>query len=193
MAVLDTLWLTNEQATKIVAQAAASPDEEVCGLLFGRVLPSQPLNQPMIDEIVLIDNVAADRATRYEMNPVQFVNAYASAAAAGRELLAIYHSHVSSPPIPSETDVAEAQYPDAVYLIVRLIGGEARFAAWSITAAEVLSVPLHIGDHAPSFAAVSPVLSPAQKFSVILSAVLAAVFLLAVSLTLLPPAPPLPN
>src|SRR5690606_21748428 len=146
-----------------------------------RVAPSPFLDKPHVEQIVPIENVAADRAMRYEMHPAQLVKAYASAVASGRDLLAIYHSHVSSPPIPSETDVAEAQYPDAVYLIVRPVGGEARFAAWSITATEVLSVPLHIGDHAPKLNTAPSMLSPAQKFAVVLSAVLAAVFLLVVS------------
>lgn len=38
----------------------------------------------------------------------------------GASLVAIFHSHVSAPPHPSTTDVREAHYPDAVYVIVSL-------------------------------------------------------------------------
>lgn len=38
-----------------------------------------------------------------------------------KELVAIFHSHVASPPNPSPTDRREAHYPDAVYLIVSLM------------------------------------------------------------------------
>lgn len=40
------------------------------------------------------------------------------------ELVAIFHSHVASPPIPSPTDRREAHYPDAVYLIVSLMDSD---------------------------------------------------------------------
>lgn len=38
----------------------------------------------------------------------------------GEELVAIYHSHPVSQPYPSPTDRAEAQYPDAFYVLVSL-------------------------------------------------------------------------
>ena len=38
-----------------------------------------------------------------------------------KSLLAIFHSHVASPPVPSSTDIREAHYPDTVYLIVSLM------------------------------------------------------------------------
>lgn len=197
MVVPDTLWLTTAQAEQVAAHVAENPDEEVCGLLFGRPSdhPSggEMGNQPPIHRIVPIENISSDRARRYEMHPAQLANAYSSAAASGFELLAIYHSHVKYPPIPSETDVAEAHYPDAVYLIATLIGGMARFAAWSITASEVRAVPLHIGDDLPPVDTTVPALSPPQRFALILSAILAVIFLFAVSLILLPSAPPLPN
>ncbi|HEU4868362.1 MAG TPA: M67 family metallopeptidase [Actinomycetota bacterium] len=40
------------------------------------------------------------------------------------ELVAIFHSHVASAPVPSPTDRREAHYPDAVYLIVSLMDGD---------------------------------------------------------------------
>ena len=36
----------------------------------------------------------------------------------GLEVLGFYHSHPHSAPEPSSTDLAEASYPDRVYLIV---------------------------------------------------------------------------
>ena len=37
---------------------------------------------------------------------------------AGHELGAIYHSHTRSEPLPSQTDINLAFYPEALYLIV---------------------------------------------------------------------------
>ena len=36
----------------------------------------------------------------------------------GDELLAIYHSHPNSPPVPSLTDIQQHEYPDVLYLII---------------------------------------------------------------------------
>jgi proteasome lid subunit RPN8/RPN11 len=36
------------------------------------------------------------------------------------QLFAIYHSHPTAPAIPSNTDLAQANYPEAVYLIISL-------------------------------------------------------------------------
>lgn len=188
MALLDTLWLTTEQARQIASHAAARPTEEVCGLLFGL-----PRRQPPVAQVISIDNVAANPAMRYEMHPAQMVDAQMKAQQQGLELVSIYHSHPKSPPVPSETDVTESHYPDAVYLIVSLKNDEARFAAWSMADAEVKSVSLRISDHAPGDVVIETALSQAQKVAIVLSAVLAVAFLIVVSLVLLPPAPPLPN
>lgn len=38
----------------------------------------------------------------------------------GRELVAIYHSHPQGDTTPSSTDLQQAYYPDALYLIISL-------------------------------------------------------------------------
>ncbi|MBF0584618.1 MAG: M67 family metallopeptidase [Magnetococcales bacterium] len=40
--------------------------------------------------------------------------------AEGRELVAIYHSHPQGDTTPSSTDLQQAYYPDALYLIISL-------------------------------------------------------------------------
>ncbi len=51
----------------------------------------------------------------------------------GIELLAIYHSHPTSAPVPSKTDLARAFWPDAVYLIVSLAAEEPVVRGWWLT------------------------------------------------------------
>jgi proteasome lid subunit RPN8/RPN11 len=191
LVALNSLWLTTEQAKQIAQQAANKPTEEICGLLFGSL--SKSSNQPPVSQITQIDNLAVNAADCYEMHPAQLIEAQMKSAHQGLELVAIYHSHPQGQPIPSATDVTEAHYPDAVYLIVSLIRDEARFAAWSIRNGEVNSIPFQISDYAPEDTLIETALSRPQKAAVVLSALLAVAFLLVVSLALLPPAPPLPN
>jgi proteasome lid subunit RPN8/RPN11 len=50
----------------------------------------------------------------------------------GMELGAIYHSHTRSDPIPSQTDINLAFYPESVYVIVGVKEDEPDVRAWHI-------------------------------------------------------------
>ena len=76
-----------------------------------------------IDEAVPARNIAAS-PTRFLIDPRNHIDARRAARGRGLEVLGFYHSHPRSPAWPSPADVAEAAYPDAVYLIVGLgVGG----------------------------------------------------------------------
>src|SRR3989442_13695171 len=47
----------------------------------------------------------------------------------GLDVASIFHSHVATPAYPSPTDIREAHYPDAVYVIVSLADREKPHAA----------------------------------------------------------------
>jgi proteasome lid subunit RPN8/RPN11 len=82
--------------------------EEACGVLAGRgrdVLAIIPITNQLHSPV------------RYLMEPHEQLKAFQLIEAQGWELLAIYHSHPQGPEGPSPTDIAEAYYPEAVYLI----------------------------------------------------------------------------
>jgi proteasome lid subunit RPN8/RPN11 len=56
--------------------------------------------------------------------------------------LAIYHSHPAGPLIPSPTDIAEAFYPDSVYIIISLAQEPPSARAFRITGGVVTEVEL---------------------------------------------------
>jgi proteasome lid subunit RPN8/RPN11 len=70
--------------------------------------------------------------TRYTMDPVEVISALIDMEARGWELGAIVHSHLTTPPTPSPTDLREAYYPEALMLIVSLATEPATVRAWHI-------------------------------------------------------------
>jgi proteasome lid subunit RPN8/RPN11 len=65
-------------------------------------------------------NVKAD-PQRYEIDPKGMLAAMREMRGTGMQELAFYHSHPTSEPVPSKTDLAENTYGDSViHLIVSL-------------------------------------------------------------------------
>jgi proteasome lid subunit RPN8/RPN11 len=93
----------------MIRHAEEAETEEACGLVAaagGNKLRYLPVR-----------NVAAVPAKRYEMDPKEQIAAFRAMRQRGETLLAIFHSHPNSPALPSVVDLAEAAYPEAIYLI----------------------------------------------------------------------------
>jgi proteasome lid subunit RPN8/RPN11 len=103
--------LKTDVISVVVAHAREEAPAECCGVLIGR--------DGDIVEAVPTRN-AADRPTRFVIEPQDHVAAIRGARARQLEVVGYYHSHPHSPARPSETDIAEATYPDHVALIVSL-------------------------------------------------------------------------
>jgi len=108
---------------EIVAHARAGLPNEACGILAGldgrveRFFPAE-----------------SDEPSPYyyrieSRDQIRIMNAIDDA---GLDLLAIYHSHTSSPAYPSRTDAEQAFWPDAVYVIVSLAGADADVRGYRI-------------------------------------------------------------
>ena len=96
----------------VVAHAREASPAECCGLLLGTgnlVVAAAPAR-----------NIATDPTRRFEIDPQDHVDARRDARGRGLAVLGFYHSHPRSPALPSPTDLAEASYPDHLYLIVSL-------------------------------------------------------------------------
>lgn len=94
---------------RIVAQAAASPDE-ICGLLFG--MPDA------IEMALPCRNVAGDPRRRFEIDPAALIAAYRAARGGGPAPVGCYHSHPGGDAMPSARDAAEAAADGWLWLIV---------------------------------------------------------------------------
>lgn len=85
---------------------------EACGLLGG-----QKDGTTFQAELVIPTKNSLQSTSRYQIDPQEQINAFEAFEQAEMDLVAIYHSHPDGPEWPSPTDIAEAYYPEAVYLI----------------------------------------------------------------------------
>jgi proteasome lid subunit RPN8/RPN11 len=60
------------------------------------------------------------------------------------EPLGIFHSHPAGPPVPSPTDIAEAAYPDSVYVVISLQTLPPSVRAFTIVEGQVTEVQINI-------------------------------------------------
>src|SRR4051794_11260944 len=86
---------------KTVAQALSERPNECCGLLAGhmdgdvaRVVAVCPLVNALASPV------------EYESEPRSMFAAYRDYTSKGLDVLAVYHSHPTSPPVPSKKDLA---------------------------------------------------------------------------------------
>jgi proteasome lid subunit RPN8/RPN11 len=143
--VIERLELTAAQLHQIIIHLESCLPEEACGLIAGageqaqRVLPVEnQLHSPV----------------RFQMTPAAQWAAFEEIAAAGLDLLAIFHSHPHGPGHPSPTDIAEFFYPDTIVLIAsprteprdarKLVYDSWQIGAFQITRNDFLTVKLDL-------------------------------------------------
>jgi proteasome lid subunit RPN8/RPN11 len=107
----------------IIAHARSVDPAECCGLLVG--------SGTRIEEAVTARNLAGD-PTRFLIDPADHIAARRMARTRGRDVIGFYHSHPHSAAWPSATDLAEASYAEAVYLIVSLADGRTEARLFTI-------------------------------------------------------------
>jgi proteasome lid subunit RPN8/RPN11 len=113
--------------------------EEACGLLAGKRLG----DRSRASRLFVTTNMLHS-PTRYRIDPVEQLAAFNQMDAKGLELVGIYHSHPDGPEAPSPTDLAEAYYPEAVYLIWHKQSGAWACNAYAILEARIYPVDIQL-------------------------------------------------
>jgi [CysO sulfur-carrier protein]-S-L-cysteine hydrolase len=113
---------------EIVAHAREEAPNECCGIVGSRDGDAV--------SVYRAENAAAS-PLRYEIDPAELYRLHSALDDDDLELGAIYHSHTRSDPVPSQTDINLAFYPDALYVIVGLHGAEPDTRAYAIRDGEV--------------------------------------------------------
>jgi proteasome lid subunit RPN8/RPN11 len=117
MPLQDTLAISSETLKQIIDHAYAEFPYEVCGLMGG--------HENIVEVAIPVANASLTPHTAFELERQAMVDEIVALQRANLEVVAIYHSHPNGPAEPSERDVAEATWPDAVYVIVGLVDIEA--------------------------------------------------------------------
>jgi desampylase len=123
------IHIESDLLARLQAEVRASPDLEICGLLFGE--------GDRVEAAQSTANVAANPATTFEIDPRALLAAHKAARLGGPKLVGCYHSHPSGSATPSVHDQAAAE-PGSLWLIMTQIN--ARFWRASSHAFEPLDL-----------------------------------------------------
>jgi proteasome lid subunit RPN8/RPN11 len=105
------MQIERKHLSEIVSHAREEAPREACGILAGR--------DGRVLRLYRARN-ADPSPTSYSLEPEQQYRIFKDIEDRGLELVAIYHSHASSPATPSDKDIKQAYYPEASYLVVSL-------------------------------------------------------------------------
>ncbi|VAW64419.1 hypothetical protein MNBD_GAMMA10-3024 [hydrothermal vent metagenome] len=111
-----TLSIPRTLANRLLSLAQNTPDTEICGLISQS---KSPHNKPQY-RVYPIHNIATKPHCVFEMQPRQQIQAFKSIREADETLFAVFHSHPHSAALPSEKDLNDAAYTDALNLIISL-------------------------------------------------------------------------
>jgi proteasome lid subunit RPN8/RPN11 len=103
-----TLMLARDHWDMMLEHVRACLPEEACGLLAG--------DDERVHEVLPVRN-SAQSPVRFRMDPQEQIDKLFWMEEQGLSLVGIYHSHPTGPYQPSQTDLREAAYPDAAYLV----------------------------------------------------------------------------
>ncbi|SEW15758.1 desampylase [Natrinema salifodinae] len=99
----------------VLERAREGRPREICGVFGGEFAPD---GRSRVRSQYPAENVAETPRTRYEIDPEEQLAIFDRLADRGEEIVGFYHSHPRGPARPSETDAAQAAWPDRSYLIV---------------------------------------------------------------------------
>lgn len=113
----------------MLVHARAELPAECCGLLAGRIEG----DAGRVTQHFPLGNALAS-ATEYESEPRSMFAAHKAMRASGADILAVYHSHPTTEPVPSRRDRERSYDDQVVNLIIGLRRAEPEVRGWWLTA-----------------------------------------------------------
>jgi proteasome lid subunit RPN8/RPN11 len=115
----------------MIAQAKAELPNECCGFLAGLIVPPESEVASIgrvLQRYPLVNNAASPK--EYLANDRTLFDAYRDIRDHGLDLLAVYHSHPVSAPVPSKTDLERNYFDNVMHLIISLQADEPVLRGW---------------------------------------------------------------
>lgn len=131
-----TMHLPDSYLREIIKHAWEGSPNEVCGLIAGK--NGRPV------KLYRTTNNDPNPRVRFNVAPLDLLNALREMEDNGWDLLSIYHSHPMSEAYPSATDIGLCHYSDAVYIIVSLARQMPEVRAFTIKRKKVTELDLVI-------------------------------------------------
>lgn len=132
-----TLRLTRRCLDRMLAHAREAAPEECCGLLAGDGVVATVI-YPLENEL--------HSPVAYSAAPSSLVRAFRDMRERGLTLMAIYHSHPTSPAVPSRTDLAQNYYGELPRPIISLITDPPTVRCFVMGPDDWAEIPLEVVD-----------------------------------------------
>jgi proteasome lid subunit RPN8/RPN11 len=117
---------------EMIAQACAEDPNECCGLLAGALADEDGRNiGRVVRSYPLVNAMASPK--EFLSDGRSMLDADKDMQKHGLDVLAIYHSHPTSAPVPSRTDLERNWWPDVVNLIISLATDPPTVRGWWLT------------------------------------------------------------
>ncbi len=134
----DQLVIPRPVIDGMLAHARAERPNEACGILSGSLAEGRAFAFHATRD-------SEDSPFRYNVHPEDLLRVTLEIDDAGADLIGIFHSHVASPAVPSETDRRLAFYPEAFYVLASLTDeADPDVRAWRIVDGDVTEAELRI-------------------------------------------------
>lgn len=118
----------------MLAHARDELPNECCGLLAGCILGPETAVGDVYRRYALLNSAASP--VEYLSDPRSMFEAVRDMRRHGDDILAVYHSHPTSDPVPSRTDRERNYSTDVVNLIISLQAADPVVRGWWLTAAD---------------------------------------------------------
>lgn len=129
------LSISSQHYQEIIAIVDKIAPIEACGMIAGEKKQSK--------KVFHITNTL-DSPYEYLMDPEEMLKAFWEIDEQDWEVLAFFHSHPMSRPIPSSTDLARNYYPDTPHLILGKSQSKWESRAYYLVKTEYKEIPIEI-------------------------------------------------